>query len=294
LDSKKTLHACRLCGSERVHELVRYNAIVVARCSSCRSGFIVDPKSKKTEELSSYSSSYEEEQRSGKAKVCWKLFCKLTDGLAGTRNILDAGCGEGKFLDLAQAAGLETAGVEIVPHAASIAESKGHVIFSCPIGDDSIHGPPFYDMVTMWDILEHLCNPAEALKRVYQTLKPGGKLIIVTPMMDSIYDRLGLLLYKITQGRFDKILRMCWNRQHLFRYHQFGIGKALQQIGFTRVNSSPILLLSLTPEHYAGGNILESWTKRQWLNRIISRMGVLCCNLLHLRNKLIITAIKGT
>ncbi len=42
-----------------------------------------------------------------------------------------------------------------------------------------------YDLITMWHFLEHCYNPVESLKKAKNLLKPGGKLVIEVPRLDS-------------------------------------------------------------------------------------------------------------
>jgi SAM-dependent methyltransferase len=47
---------------------------------------------------------------------------------------------------------------------------------------DEPHFPDdYFDVVTMWDVIEHLHDPFETLLEIRRILKPGGKLIISTP-----------------------------------------------------------------------------------------------------------------
>ena len=267
--------------------------IVVGRCLGCGSGSVIDLPQRGAEGINDYSSGYEAELDPRKAERCWRLFCEWTGGPAGAGSILDVGCGEGAFLDLAREAGLLTAGVEIAGPAASVAAERGHRIFNCSITDGSIPGDGSFDIVTLWDVLEHLPWPARSLRWVQGALRPGGRLLIVTPMMGSLYDRLGVALHGISGGRFDKLAKLCWNRDHLFRFHPVGVRKVLTRMGFDRVRVAPVLLLSLGADCYAGDRLAESWTRRPWLDRAISRAGVGLARAFGLQNKMIVAATKA-
>lgn len=242
------------------------------------------------EELDDASASYEQELNPAKAEFCLELLRELSGGFRDVRSVLDVGCGEGRFLDRAKDAGLETAGVEISERAAAMAQSKGHQIINRSIVDAPLPGNQRFDAVTMWDILEHLDSPGLVLKHLATALKPGGHLVVVTPMMGSVYDRFGIPLCKITGGRFDKLVEMCWGHDHVFRYHRHGVREPLKRMGFEQVNVKPVLVLSLNDAAYAGSDLAPAWTGVGPLDRLISRLGVRMARLCRLHNKILIHA----
>lgn len=250
----------------------------------------MNPEEVRAEQLDGASADYEEELNPAKAEFCMELLRKCSNNLADVRSVLDVGCGEGRFLDAARAAGLRTAGVEISARAARLAEAKGHTLVNQSIVDAPLPADPAFDAVTMWDLLEHLDSPGLALRNVAAALRPGGHLLVVTPMMGSIYDRLGVPLCKLSGGRFDKLVEMCWGHDHVFRYHRRGIRQPLEDAGFQQVRVTPVLLLSLSARAYAGGKLSPSWTGRAWVDRTISRTGVRLARLCRLHNKILIHA----
>ena len=283
---------CRLCGGRRLSHLVSFDGMGIERCASCRSAFVASPAARHSRQRADYSARYEQELDPCKARRCWELLGRWTNGLAGVGSLLDVGCGEGGLLDLARQAGLRTGGVEISPSAGKKVADKGHRLFHGSVDDGGIlDGPPF-DVVTMWDILEHLVRPARALETAHRMLRPGGRLVAVTPMVDSVFDRLAVTCHQIAGGGFRWLLRMCWSQDHLFRYHPAGVSRVLRRIGFTRVRVRPILLLSLRAEHYAGGKVMAPWAAMPRLNRAISRTGVFLVRRLGLCNKIVIQATK--
>lgn len=109
---------------------------------------------------------------------------KLTFG----RKIFDVGAATGYFLDLAKQAGWQTSGIEISEYAAKIAGAKGHQIF---LGNlENLEIKEKYDVVTMWDVLEHLPDPKRYLKSVHDILNQGGVLAINTINKSSCWARL--------------------------------------------------------------------------------------------------------
>lgn len=285
---------CPLCGRDDAPSWLSFDGLEIARCPGCRSGFVVQTPEvdRQRRHYDESSRLYEAELDARKPARCWELLRSCTSDLRGISSILDVGCGEGKFLDIARAAGLRTAGVEISERAARTATDKGHHVHR-----QSVTGAPFargeYDVAVMWDILEHLDRPRQGLRNVAAALKPGGMLVVLTPMMGSIYDRLGGLLYQASGGHFDRLVRMCWNRDHLFRYSPRGLAAVLNELNFYRVVAEPVLLLSLESEAYAGGGLTPGWTRSPRVNRLISSCGVRVGRALSLHNKVLVRARRG-
>jgi len=246
-----------------------------------------------TDGTDDYSARYAEEFQEEKIGSCWRLLRERTEDLRGIKNILDIGCGSGAFLDLAKEEGLCTAGLEIAPTAALAAVRKGHEIYCNSVEIEAFPSGCQFDLIVMWDILEHLTHPHLALGNAFELLAPGGRLFILTPMMGSIFDRWGIKLARLSGTRLNQLLRMCWSRDHLFRFHPSGIGQVLRSLGFTQVKVGEILLLSLKADRYAGGRILQSWTGYRFLDRLLSRLGVKLVQALRINNKILIEAARG-
>jgi len=246
-----------------------------------------------TGHLDDASSRYEQELRPGKAETCLRIVEKAIGGYAGIHRLLDVGCGEGGFLDRVKARGIETAGIEISSRAAAGAREKGHEVFEGSVTQPLVPPGRKFDAITMWDILEHLNEPGMALHHLLAALRPGGRTFIVTPMMGSIYDRLGRAEYALSAGRHRRLLSMCFSRDHVFRFHPKGVAAALHQIGFRDVIVKPMMMLSLNSDAYAGGRLIKSWTGRSRVDQTISRMSVAFAKAARLRNKVLIQAVAG-
>ena len=102
--------------------------------------------------------------------------------------LLDVGCGDGSFLDGASEVGWETWGTEISLAIARGIDRRHRVI----VGDLEALGPNRrFDLVTFWDVLEHLAEPAKALRWTGDHLNPGG---LVAASMPNLSGTSSLLL----------------------------------------------------------------------------------------------------
>lgn len=92
--------------------------------------------------------------------------------------LLDVGCADGYFLELARAEGWDVAGVEVSERmAAEVAARLG-----IPVETSLDALPPvLFDVVTLWEVIEHLPEPVAELRRIRDHLRPGGLLMLSTP-----------------------------------------------------------------------------------------------------------------
>jgi SAM-dependent methyltransferase len=95
--------------------------------------------------------------------------------------VLDVGCGDGMFLNLAEKRGWETYGAEISPIAYEQAKT---VLQGTVIRGDLRQGhfpDSFFDVVTLYNVLDHLPSPLDELFEIYRILKVGGLLVLRIP-----------------------------------------------------------------------------------------------------------------
>jgi 2-polyprenyl-3-methyl-5-hydroxy-6-metoxy-1,4-benzoquinol methylase len=104
--------------------------------------------------------------------------------------LLDVGCACGFLLVAARERGFEVHGVEPSAWATEYARRE--------FGLDVWHGyleaaplePASFDVVVLADAIEHLLDPRTALVKLHRLLKPGGRVLILTPDLGSVVARL--------------------------------------------------------------------------------------------------------
>lgn len=132
----------------------------------------------------------------------------------GVKRVLEIGCGMGNTLNYLKSNGLcdWVCGVELVPHVAADARKHLDLVIE---GDIEHLELPFdnnsIDTILCLDVLEHLIDPWEIIKKLSYYLKPNGYLIASIPntrYYKIIYD----LLFK---GRWDYIEGKALDSAHL-------------------------------------------------------------------------------
>jgi len=99
--------------------------------------------------------------------------------------ILDIGCATGIFLHGMQLRNWDCFGIEPSVHAASYARTRFDLQVNTGYLGNGQFPDNFFDIITLWDVFEHLPSPIETLNIMNQILKPGGLLMISTPNIES-------------------------------------------------------------------------------------------------------------
>jgi len=109
----------------------------------------------------------------------------LRSGLAPRElQLLDVGCSSGALLAVASKLGFQVSGVEPAEQAAATANSRGFDVFPGVLQEANYPANNF-DIVTMFEVVEHLIDPINVGREIHRILKPGGLLIIGTGNADS-------------------------------------------------------------------------------------------------------------
>jgi SAM-dependent methyltransferase len=139
-------------------------------------------------------------------------------GPAGGRTLLDAGAYCGYFLDVAREAGFAVEGLELSRWAAAQARALGVPVHEQTLADRRGHAR--YDVVTLWDIIEHFADPRAELEHVFELLRPGGQVFISTIDCRS-------LIARALGAHWPWLLEM-----HLFYFDRRTLPMLLESVGF--------------------------------------------------------------
>ena len=103
--------------------------------------------------------------------------------------LLDVGCGNGEFLQVMKRLGWEVEGLEPDPIAVETARRMYGLKVECGDLSRFSDADESYDVVTLSHVLEHVPDPIEMLKRCWERVKSGGRLVVVTPNFESLGSR---------------------------------------------------------------------------------------------------------
>jgi SAM-dependent methyltransferase len=104
--------------------------------------------------------------------------------LGAGSEVLDVGCAVATFLQrLRRQYGARVAGVDFKD--LSAAPTMEGIEFHCGLFYEAALEDDRFDLVTMWHFLEHDYDPVRSLRTARRVLKPGGRLVIEVPRLDS-------------------------------------------------------------------------------------------------------------
>jgi SAM-dependent methyltransferase len=205
------------------------NSYPIYRCSSCELLFVYPQPSK--EELGElYSASYfsrgnkyapELDPKHDPNRLNDQSKVELIKRWCSRGALLDVGCALGGFLAVANEQGFEVEGVEIAEYAAQQARTRLHIkvsnsdIYSAELASES------YDVITMWDVIEHLTDPNLALEKIARALRPKGYIAFSTGDVSSAWARL-------TAKRWQLLTPP----QHLYFFSPCSMSGLLKRHGF--------------------------------------------------------------
>lgn len=102
--------------------------------------------------------------------------------------VLEIGCGNGNLLAYLAKLGWNVQGIEPDPKAASIAKRRILSVMTGELTEQSF-APYSFDAIIMSHVIEHVADPVLLLQTCQKILKPGGRLIMLTPNLKSLGHR---------------------------------------------------------------------------------------------------------
>jgi len=144
----------------------------------------------------------------------------LVGGAWAGKRVLDVGCAFGFFLDEARRLGAAATGVEVAAAGAAYARERlgltvhAAAFTAAPLADR-------FDVITMFDYIEHVRSPGEDLARAFALLRPGGVLVFSTGDRGAAAARLMGRRWHLIQPDF-----------HLYYFTARSLRALLERAGF--------------------------------------------------------------
>jgi len=144
----------------------------------------------------------------------------------GKGKLLDVGCALGDCLEEAKRLGWKDAeGLEVSKYAYNFAKKRGLKVKNSAL-KRSTYSKETFDVVLYQDVLEHIADPVDELKKVLKLLKPGGFIYLVTPDVG---------------GWWSKLLGSLWYHykpiEHVVYFTQRTMRFALEKAGFKNIKT---------------------------------------------------------
>jgi len=135
--------------------------------------------------------------------------------------LLDIGCSSGYFLSIAAQQGYDAFGIEPNSQEARYALMNGINVVGSTI-DDLSAAKGSFDVITLWDVLEHIRNPVDYLSTLRSLLNKRGLVFVQVPTSDSLAAR----ILRDKCNMFDGI-------EHLTLFSSRSLDAAFQNSGFS-------------------------------------------------------------
>ena len=178
---------CLICKSPHLKRLDRYYQLhKLLKCKSC--GFVFVESIPTKDELDLHYGQYSYKSQGYLSPITVKSYNSLLNEFESYRKngrILDVGCGRGWFLKEAKKRGWDIYGTEYSDLAVQICRENGININSGQLKVDSFLFDHF-DVITSFEVIEHINNPIEELIKVRSFLREGGLFYCTTPNFNSI------------------------------------------------------------------------------------------------------------
>lgn len=167
-----------------------------------------------------------------------RLALLAKQGIAG--RVLDVGCSVGTFLKTAKARGWDAEGLDLGEAACAMAaEATGCRVHCGTLETVSLPGES-YHAIHASQVLEHVLSPKDFVAAAWRLLKPGGGLLIATPIIDPIVYRMTWPLQRavFALGKSKTAVPFPWginHPYHIFIHSSRSLSLLLRQQGFSIV-----------------------------------------------------------
>lgn len=240
---------CNLCEADAYDVLYDFDPYKVVRCKHCGLMF-VNPRLKEEAILEFYKDSYfnnsdfysgkgkkfygfaeYEESRVGIEKTYTAILEKI-EAFKQPGRLLEIGSAYGYFLNLARQNGWKVSGIELSQDAA--AYCREHFSIEPYLGnlDQFSLLKNKFDLIVFFDVIEHMHDPAKALKAIHSMLEPGGLIAFSFPNSAP-------WVFKLIGEKLENLQRAKSN-DHLFFFQKDTMAQLLDKCGFKLIQAKTI------------------------------------------------------
>lgn len=151
---------------------------------------------------------------------------RISQFCAPPAELLDVGCGNGEFLSIAKGMGYHCLGIDISEESRALCERRD----LSALAEDFVtydFGKKF-DIVTMWDVMEHLRMPSSFIHKSFKILNQNGVLLLKIPT----FGRLNFSILKLFPRRSPVLLSA---PDHIQYYSEKSLSTLLGSCGFSEI-----------------------------------------------------------
>ena len=248
------LSKCPLCGEAKKKALFPLKESTLYECQVCRLRYL-DPCLSEAAMKSAYESShsltrlhsfhegyyeYGDLEQESQTLADFRRGLEILEKYVKrqeTPSILDVGFGNGLFLALALKRGWRVQGVDHNAQNVELARRKFSLNFKQVDLEDYENEGFLYDVISFWDVIEHLPDPHRVLKKAASLLKPGGLILAAVPNDRSFLTLAASGLYGLSFGKIKKGIEIVYLLEHVAYYRSETLSLLFKRNGFEKRES---------------------------------------------------------
>ena len=236
---------CPICQSQKIKYYHQKDGYKIYSCQNCDLLFVWPmPNNLKETYQENYFENTDPDNNLGyidyekRQKLMSNIFTKyliIINKLSNGHKLFDIGAASGHFLKIAKKYHWQTLGIDISEYAESQALKNGESVLAGDFITTNITEK--FDVITMWDVIEHVDSPTNYIKKINQLLNSNGLIALTTVDKSSVWA-------KIT-GRFWHLIIP---PEHLFYFSKKSLTKLLEKNGFEILTTKKIGRRSYLPQ----------------------------------------------
>ena len=194
MSPKSSTHVCPLCCLSAAPDAVTLGGYQLYLCARCSLRFAPQAFQVPVDYDGVYQSAeYESDQVRALQSLdgnelanhpTYRAFFEHVPRFPGAR-LLDVGCGVGRFGQGACARGWDVTGIDVSPLAITTGRKFAAFPLRAATVEELIEEGERFDVVTAFEVLEHLSSPVQFLSTVQRLLRPGGQVFLTVPNWNS-------------------------------------------------------------------------------------------------------------
>ena len=229
--------SCNLCNSDSTSIFMKVDGFNIVKCKNCNLVY-VNPRLKFSQLEEIYNKTYFRNLpfKNPKYKLygyetyllekkeivdTFKKRLNVIEKYKKPGKLLDIGCAFGFFLELASKRMWTVRGIELSKAAADYTKKNKQQVFNGTL-ENANYKKESFDVITMFDVIEHVPDPKKTIMKIRDLLKPKGIIAVTTPNIDSLPAR-------ILGRRWEEVKRV---REHIYFFSDKTFKKLLESTGF--------------------------------------------------------------
>lgn len=175
---------CLICNSKQIKDLKKYLNGNMLKCCYC--GFVFASQIPTHQELVEHYEGYG--RNDYLSPITIKRYNEILDSFEKYRKnntLIDVGAGIGLFAEVAINRGWDVYGTEYTEEAIDICKNKGIKMNVGKLNPNN-YDSNFFDVITSFEVIEHINNPIEEINNFYKIIRKGGLVYITTPNFNSL------------------------------------------------------------------------------------------------------------